>query len=102
MLKILFEHILTYLCVIQKRNRDQPITKCKIEFSKALQSLCTAKSKNKPVTFTYKFSRNHCFNFSFKGRFQESFLVKVICTKNTLHALNSLISRGNNKLHILK
>ena len=47
-------------------------------------------------TFTHKFSRNHqehleslalkhpwkhCFNFLFKGRFQEAFLVKVIYTK---------------------
>ena len=47
-------------------------------------------------TFTHKFSRNHqehleslalkhpwkhCFNFLFKGRFQEAFLVKIIYTK---------------------
>ena len=57
-----------------------PTTKCKIEFSKVLQSLC-AKSKNKSDTFTYTFSRNHCFNSSFKSRFQEAFLVKVIYTK---------------------
>ena len=57
-----------------------PTTKCKIEFSKVLQSLC-AKSKNKSDTFTYTFSRNYCFNSSFKSRFKEAFLVKVIPTK---------------------
>ena len=61
-------------------NRDMLTTKCKIEFSKVLQSLC-AKSKNKSDTFTYTFSRNHCFNSSFKSRFQKAFLVKVIRTK---------------------
>ena len=79
-----------------------PTVKCKIEFPKVLQSLCTAKSKNKPDTFTYTFSRNHCFNSSFKSRFQEAFLVKVIYTKNKLHALNPLIPRGNKGSHILK
>ena len=78
-----------------------PTTKCKIEFSKVLQSLC-AKSKNKSDTFTYTFSRNYCFNSSFKSRFQETILVKVIRTKNTLHALNPLIPSGNKKSHILK
>ena len=76
-----------------------PTTKCKIEFSKVLQSLCTAKSKNKSDTFTYTFSKNYCFNSSFKSRFQEAFLVKVIRTKNTLHALNPLIPRGNIRSH---
>ena len=52
-----------------------PTTKCKIQFSKVLQSLCTAKSKNESNTFTYTFSRNHCFSSSFKSRFQEVFLV---------------------------
>ena len=56
-------------------------TKCKIEFSKVLQSLCTAKSKNKSDTFTYAFSRNYCFNSSFKSCFREAFLVKVNRTK---------------------
>ena len=30
---------------------------------------------------TFTFSRNHCFNSSFKIRFQEPFWVKVIGTK---------------------
>ena len=30
-----------------KKNRDVPTTKCKIEFSKFLQILCTAKIKKK-------------------------------------------------------
>ena len=29
----------------RKQNRDMPTTKCKIKFSKVLQSLCTAKNK---------------------------------------------------------
>ena len=58
-----------------------PPTKCKIEFPKVLQSLCTAKSKNKSEKFTYTFSRNYCFNSLFKSRFQEAFLVKIIRTK---------------------
>ena len=52
------------------------------------------KIKKKSDTFTYKFSRKYC-------RFQEAFLAKIIYTKNTLHALNPLISRGNKRSHIL-
>ena len=63
------------------KNRDMSTAKCKIEFSKVLQGLCTVKSKNKSDTFTSTFSRNHCFNYFFKGRLQEVFLVKVIYTK---------------------
>ena len=77
-----------------------PTTKCKVKFSKVLQSLC-AKSKNKSDTFTYTFSRNHCFNSSFRSRFWEACLVKVTL-KNTLHALNPLIPRGNKRSHVLK
>ena len=58
--------------------------------------------KNKSDTFTYTFSRNHCFNSSFKRHFQEAFLVKVIYTKNALHVLNPLIPCGNKRSHILK
>ena len=58
-----------------------PTAKCKIEFSKFLQSLRTAKSKNKSDTFIYTFRRDLWFNSSFKNRFQEAFLVKVISTK---------------------
>ena len=39
------------------------------------------KTKKKSDTFTYIFSRNHCFSSSFKSNFQEAFLVKVIYTK---------------------
>ena len=44
--------------------------------SKALQSLCTAKSKNKSNAFTYTFNRNLCFNSSFKTRFKNLFWFK--------------------------
>ena len=64
-----------------------PTTKCKIEFFKLLQSLCRAKSKNKSDTFIYTFSRNLCFTSSFKNRFQEAFLVKIINTKK-IHYLH--------------
>ena len=83
-------------------NHDMPTTKCKIEFSKVLLSLCTGKSKNKSDTFTYTFSRNYCFNSSFKSRFKEAFLVKVIRTKKYTTALNPLIPRGYKRSHILK
>ena len=69
------------MCNTGKKIRDMLSTKCKKEFFKVLQSLCTTKSKNKSDTFEYTFSRNHFFNSSFKSRFQEAFLVKVIYTK---------------------
>ena len=55
-----------------------PTKKCKIKFSKAY---ARQNQKNKSDTFKYIFNRNHCFNSSFKIRFQEAFLVKVIYTK---------------------
>ena len=63
---------------MQEKNRDMPTAKCKIALSKVLQSLCTAKSINKSDTFTYTFSRNHCFNSSFKSRFKEAFWLKYL------------------------
>ena len=69
---------------------DMPTAKYKIKFSKALQNLCTAKSKNKSDTFSYKFNRNCCFNFSFKGRcwfklfWLKLFLLKINCMHLTL------------------
>ena len=69
-------------------------TKCKIEFSKVLQSLCRAKSKKKKKidTFTYT---SLGFNSSLKNRFQEAFWLELSILKNTLHALNPLIPGGN-------
>ena len=58
--------------------RDMPTAKYKIEFSKVLQSLCMAESKNKYDIFIYTFSRNLCFKSSFKNRFHKAFLVKSI------------------------
>ena len=73
-----------------------PTTKSKIEFSKVFQSLCTAKSKNKSDTFTYTFSRNLCFNSSFKNCFQEAFLVKVTNTKKIHYMpLTLLVTKGH-------
>ena len=60
------------------------------------------KIKKKSDTFTYIFSRNHCFYSSFKSRFQEALLIEVIYSKKILHALNPLIPRGNKRSHILK
>ena len=77
--------------------------KCEIEFSRVLQSLCTAKSKNKSDTFIYTFSTNLCLNYSFKNCFQEHLLVKVInIKKHTLHALNRFIPGGNKRSQTLK
>ena len=65
--------------------------------SKALQSLCMAKSKNKCDAFMYTFSRNLCFNSSLQNRFQESFLVQVINTKKIHYICLTLLIPGGNK-----
>ena len=67
-------------------NTGNEIVICQLQnaessFPKLCKAYARQNQKNKSHTFTYKFSRNHCFNFSFKGRFQEAFLVKVIYTK---------------------
>ena len=73
---------------IGNKNCDMPTTKCKIKFFKVQQSFCTAKSKNKSDTlFIHTFSKNLCFNSSFKNRFQEAFLIKVINAKK-IHYLH--------------
>ena len=66
-----------------------PTTKCKIKFSAVLQSLCTAKLKNKSDTFIYTFSRILCSNFSF------------ILTKDTA-CTYPLMSGGDERSHILE
>ena len=49
--------------MVGKQDRDMPTIKSKIEFSKVLQSLCTAKAKYKSGAFIiYTFNRNLCFN----------------------------------------
>ena len=53
----------------------------KSNFPKLCKVYARQNKKKKSDTFTYIFSRNHCFNSSFKSRFQEAFLVKVIYTK---------------------
>ena len=78
-----------------------PTTKCKVKFSKVLQSLY-AKSKNKSDTFTYTFSRNHALILHSKVIFEKLVWLKFVTLKNTLHALNSLITRGNKRSHVLK
>ena len=79
-----------------------PTTKCKIEFSKVLQSLC-AKSKNKSDTFTYThLVKTIAFILHSKVVFKKLVWLKLVALKNTLHALNTLIPRSNKKSHVLK
>ena len=62
-------------------NTGSKIMICQLQNAKSnFPKFCKVK-KNKCDIFTYIFSRNHCFNFSFKSRLQEAFLVKVIYTK---------------------
>ena len=78
-------------------------TKCKIEFSKVLQSLYMAKNNNnkKIGKLLYTFNRNVCFNSYLKLIFN-LFWLKLWYQKNTLHALKLLITGGNERSHILK
>ena len=82
-----------------------PSTKCKIKFSKVLQSLCMAKSKNKSDASIYTFSGNRCFKSSFESHFQEAFLAKVIYTikyttcAETLSCL--LVTTGHQRVNTL-
>ena len=56
-------------------NTGNKLVICQIQNakSKVLQSLCTAESKNKSDISIYTFTRNLCFNSSFKNRFHEAF-----------------------------
>ena len=94
------EHVFAYLYIIQQI-WDIPTTKCKIEFSAVLQSLCTAKTKSKSDTFIYTFSRKLCFNSS-KIVLKKLFWLKLLILKNTLSAFNPLIPGGNKSSYILK
>ena len=57
----------------RKRNCDMPTTKCKLKFSKILQGICIAKSKNKFDTFIYTFSRIFVLFFHSKVVFKKHF-----------------------------
>ena len=59
-------------------------------------------NQNKSDTFEYTFSRNHYFNLLSKVVFKKLFWLKLFLLKNTLHAFNILIPRGNKRSHILK
>ena len=64
-----------------------PTTKCKIEFSKVLQSLCV-KSKNKSDTFIYTFLvETIALILHSKVVFKKLVWLKLVTLKNTLHAL---------------
>ena len=65
-------------------------------FLKFCKVCARQKSKNECSTFIYKFSRNLCFSSKFKNCFQAPFITKVVVTKkNTLHALNPLLTHTN-------
>ena len=74
----------------------------KSNFPKFCKVYIRQNQKNKYDTFTYTFSRSHCFNSSFKSCFQGVFWLKLFILKNTLHAHNPLIPRGSERPHILK
>ena len=79
-----------------------PTTKCKIEFSKVMQSLC-AKSKTKIlIPLQIHLVETSALILHSKFIFKKLFWLKLVILKNTLHALNPLIPRGNKRSHILK
>ena len=59
-----------------KQTRDMPTTKCKIEFFKVLQSLCSAKSKTNLIYLYIHLVET--FNSSFKNCFQEAFFQALL------------------------
>ena len=67
-------------------NTGNEIVICQLQNGKSnFPMFCKAYSRQNSkinlIHLHYGISRNHCFNFSFKSRFQEAFLVKVIYTK---------------------
>ena len=66
-------------------------TKCKIEFSKVLQSLC-AKSKNKSGIHLVE---TIALILHSKVVFEKFVSLKLVTLKNARHALNPLIPRGS-------
>ena len=73
-----------------------------IEFSKVLQSLCTAKSKKNLIHLHIYLVETIALILLSKVVFKKLFWLKLFILKNTLHALNPLIPRGNKRSHILK
>ena len=79
-----------------------PTTKCKIEFSKVLQSLC-AKSKTKNlIHLQIHLVETSALILHSQFIFKKLFWLKLVILKNTLHALNPLIPRGYKRSHVLK
>ena len=62
----------------------------------------SAKFKNKSDTFTYNLIEIIALIFNSKVVFKKLFWLKLFILKNTLHALNPLIPRGNKRSHVLK
>ena len=76
-----------------------PTAKSKI--SKALQSLCTEKLKNKSDLYV-NLAETTALIFHSKVIFKKHFWLKLFILKNKLHALKPLIPCGNIGSHILK
>ena len=79
-----------------------PTTKCKLEFNKVLQSLCTAKYKKNLINLHIHLVGTMVLILLSKVVSKKLFCLKLFILKNTLHALNPLIPRGNKRPHILK
>ena len=76
-------------------------TKCKIEFSKVLQSLC-AKSKTNLIHLHVHLVETIALILHSEVVFKKFVWLKLVAIKNTLHALNHLIPCGNTRSHVLK
>ena len=77
-----------------------PTTKYKIEFSKVLQSLCTAKSNL--IHLHIHFVETIALILHSKVVVKKLIWLKLFILKNALYALNPLIPRGNERSQILK
>ena len=79
-----------------------PTTKCKIEFSKVLQSLCTANQKANLIHLHIHFVETIALILHSKVVVKKLIWLKLFILKNALYALNPLIPRGNERSQILK
>ena len=84
--KIMFNHLPTMTSIWLFRNCIKTCfcMRKHIDIKNDYQFFDALKTKDHQILWIrmkFSFNRNHCFNFSFKSRFQEAFLVKGIYTK---------------------
>ena len=88
-------HIFTYLCIIQEENSWHVNYKMQNKTFQSSAKVMYGKIKKQVwYIYIYAFSRSICSNSSFKNRFQESFLVKVIDTKKMHYMDLTLLIQG--------